>query len=102
GAFAFEGIPPGAGYEVTAAGTGFALTHALDVTVQAGQDTVVTVQTRAGGIVSGRVLSAPKGEDAAGKPLAGAHLGAMPRGLRDLRCVEELLETTHCVTRADG
>lgn len=105
GAFVFEGVAPGPGYEVTAAGSGFALTHALDVRVKAGEDTVVTVQTRAGGSVTGRVVSGPKaapGEEAQTTPLAGAQLGAVPRGLRDLRCAEELLETTHCVSAADG
>lgn len=105
GAFVFEAVAPGPGYEVTAAGSGFALTHALDVRVKAGEDTLVTVQTRAGGSVTGRVVSGPKsapGEEVATTPLAGAQLGAVPRGLRDLRCAEELLETTHCVSAADG
>jgi protocatechuate 3,4-dioxygenase beta subunit len=102
GAFAFEGVPPGEGYEVTAAGDGFALTHALDVTVVAGQDTVLTVRTREGGTISGRVVAREKDSTEDGVPIAGAHLGAVPRGLRDLRCAEELLATTHCVTAADG
>jgi len=100
GRFAFGGVPPGAGYEITASGVGFALSHALDIEVKAGADTEVTVQTRVGGDVVGRVLSLVEGGDPT--PLAGAHLGAIPRGLRNLRCVEEILETTHCQTGADG
>ncbi|MBK7874350.1 MAG: carboxypeptidase regulatory-like domain-containing protein [Planctomycetes bacterium] len=102
GGFLFEGIPPGLGYEVTAAGAGFALTHAIDLVVRASADTNVELRTKEGGTITGRVVSAPKGEDEKGTPLAGAQLGAVPRGLRDLRCAEELLETTHCVSGPDG
>ncbi|MBL8859083.1 MAG: carboxypeptidase regulatory-like domain-containing protein [Planctomycetes bacterium] len=100
GRFVFGGVAPGAGYEITVSGKGFALSHALDIEVRAGQDTEVIVQTRIGGSVVGRVLSNVEGADPT--PLAGAHLGAIPRGLRNLRCVEEILETTHCQTGADG
>lgn len=100
GLFVFGGVPPGGGYEITASGSGFALSHALDIDVKAGADTEVVVQTRAGGSVVGRVLSSVEGEDP--KPLAGAHLGAIPRGLRNLRCVEEILLATHCQTGEDG
>ncbi len=100
GRFTVAGVPPGSGYEVTATGAGFCISHALDVAVKAGADTNVVVQTRVGGTISGRVVS----EVAEGEPvpLAGAHLGAVPRGLRNLRCVEEILEQTHAVTGADG
>lgn len=102
GEFTFEGVPPGDGYEVTAAGRGFALTHTINVSVRAGADTQVTVATRIGGTVVGRVISAPNRDAEKGTPLANAQLGAVPRGLRDLRCAEELLESTHCVSGADG
>jgi len=106
GSYVFEGCPPGEGYEVTVAGNGFALTHALGVVVRAGEDTRVDVRTKAGGTISGLVVSAPKtaeGEEPGErKPLGGAHLGAVPRGLRDLRCAEELLLSTHCVSGPDG
>lgn len=100
GRFTFGGVPPGTGYEITVSGRGFALSHALDIEVKAGADTEVLVRTRLGGTVVGRVLSNVEGEDPV--PIAGAHLGAIPRGLRNLRCVEEILETTHCETAADG
>lgn len=100
GRFAFNGVAAGSGYEVTATGDGFAISHALDIAVTAGQDTQVVVQTRIGGTIVGRVVSDVEGGDPT--PLAGAHLGAVPRGLRNLRCVEEILEATHAVTGADG
>ena len=100
GRFLFGGVPEGSGYEITASGAGFALSHALDIAVRAGADTDVVVQTRKGGSIVGRVVSAREGGDPV--PLAGAHLGAVPRGLRNLRCVEEILTATHCVTGADG
>jgi protocatechuate 3,4-dioxygenase beta subunit len=107
GRFVFEGIPPGLGYEITASGTSFTPSHALDISVRAGEDTRVDVRTRTGGSIKGVVFSGPgksEAENGAGerKPLAGAHLGAVPRGLRNLRCTEEILERTHCVTAEDG
>ncbi len=100
GAFLVPGIPPGEGYEITVTGQGFAVSHLLNITVRAGEDTQVTVETRRGGQVTGRVLALR--DDGEPVPLADAHLGAVPRGLRNLRCVEEILTTTHCVTGADG
>ncbi len=105
GAFAFEAVPPGAGWELSAIGSGFALTHATGLKVLAGQDTHADVHGRLPGKISGRVVSVA-GKDGVGKDepvaLADAHLGAIPRGLRDLRCAEEILERTHCVSAADG
>ena len=105
GAFVFEGVPPGDGWELTASGVGFALSHTTGLHIVAGEDTHADVRGRVGGRITGRVLSGP-GKDAAGKdepvPLAQAHLGAIPRGLRDLRCAEEILLQTHCVTASDG
>jgi hypothetical protein len=100
GTFQIGGVPPGSGFEITCSGAGFALSHALDIEVKAGQDTQVVVQTRIGGVVVGRVMSNVEGKDPV--PLAEAHLGAVPRGLRNLRCVEDVLEATHCTTAADG
>lgn len=104
GRFVFEGIPPGLGYEITATGAAFTPSHALDISVQAQQDTRVEVRTREGGRIEGRIFSAPgKLEDEGERvALAGAHLGAVPRGLRNLRCTEEILERTHCVSGPDG
>lgn len=102
GAFLFEGIPPGIGYEVTAAGEGFALTHAIDLVVKKGEDTLVELRAKEGGTITGRVVSAPKDDEEKKTPLAGAQLGAVPRGLRDLRCAEELLATTACTSGPDG
>jgi hypothetical protein len=107
GRFVFEGIPAGLGYEITATGPGFTPSHALDISVRAMEDTRVDVRTREGGRITGRVYSIPgkseeNQQEAERKPLAGAHLGAVPRGLRSLRCTEEILERTHCVTAEDG
>ncbi|MEY2746912.1 MAG: hypothetical protein RL112_1954, partial [Planctomycetota bacterium] len=89
GRFAFDGVLPGAGWEITASSPEFALTHARDISVAAGVATEVELRARLGGVIVGRVV----GEDADGAraPVAGAHLGAVPRGLRNLRCVEEVL-----------
>src|SRR5439155_25745888 len=83
GTFAFDGVPPGEGYEVTASGAGFAISHATGIAVRAGEDALVTLRTRAGGSIAGRVVSSDAGR--ACEPVAGAHVGAIPRGLRDLR-----------------
>jgi hypothetical protein len=100
GAFTFDGIPPGEGYEISAAGDGFAVSHCIGIAVRAGADIEVVVKTRLGGMVAGHVFS---GAGESGPiPLAGAHVGAIPRGLRDLRLAEEMLLATHCVTAADG
>lgn len=100
GAFTIPGVPAGEGYEITATGDAFAVSHATDVTIVVGQDTHVVVQTRAGGTITGRVLAERVDGDPV--PLPEAHLGAVPRGLRNLRCAEEVLAATHCVTSADG
>jgi 5-hydroxyisourate hydrolase-like protein (transthyretin family) len=104
GSFVIAGVPPGAGYDVTAAGAGFALSHALDLEVREGEDTTVVLQTRSGGSVEGRVLARPKDGDekATPRPVAGAHVAVVPRGLRSLQFAEEVLEATHAVTGADG
>jgi len=105
GAFVFEGVPPGDGWELTATGASFALSHTTGLSIVAGADTQADVHARVGGQITGRVFSGA-GKDGAGKeqptPLAEAHLGAIPRGLRDLRCAEEILLQTHCVSAADG
>jgi len=100
GAFVIPGVPPGEGYEITATGGAFAVSHLVDIAIVAGQDTSVVVQTRAGGSITGRVLAERADGDPA--PLAEAHLGAVPRGLRNLRCAEEVLTATHCVSGPDG
>ncbi len=100
GDFVIPGVPPGEGFEITATGTDFAVSHLTDIAIVAGQDTQVVVQTRAGATITGRVLAART--DGEPIPLAEAHLGAVPRGLRNLRCAEEVLTATHCVTAADG
>ena len=100
GRYAFEGVMPGEGYEITASSDSFALSHAKNIRVVAGQTTWVEVRARLGGSIVGRVVE--EAADGAKKPVAGAHLGAVPRGLRNLRCVEEVLSATHCETAADG
>jgi len=100
GLFAIPGVPPGEGFEITATGGQFAVSHLVDIAVVAGKDTNVVVQTRLGGSITGRVLAERADGDPV--PLPEAHLGAVPRGLRNLRCAEEVLTATHCVTAADG
>ncbi len=104
GTFVIAGVPPGKGYDVTAVGAGFALSHALDIDVAAGEDTMVVVRTRTGGAVEGRIVALPEGADAnaAPRPLAGAHVALVPRGLRSLQFAEEVLTQTHVVTSVDG
>src|SRR5882672_7719463 len=112
GAFVIAGVPPGEGYDLTAIGSGFAITHALDLTVRAGEDTQVVVRTSVGATIEGRVVSTANTEQVEGAedkvatkgpiPLAGAHVGLVARGLRDLSFAEELLEQSHVVTGADG
>lgn len=104
GAFVIAGVPPGKGYDVTAAGAGFALSHALDLDVAAGEDTTVVVRTRTGGVIEGRIVALPEGAEAnaAPRPLAGAHVALVPRGLRSLQFAEEILTQTHVVAGADG
>jgi protocatechuate 3,4-dioxygenase beta subunit len=112
GAFVIAGLPPGEGYDLTAIGSGFAITHALDLSVRAGEDTQVVVRTALGASIEGRVVSTANAEQVEGAedqvktkgpiPLAGAHVGLVARGLRDLSFAEELLEQSHVVTGADG
>jgi protocatechuate 3,4-dioxygenase beta subunit len=101
GTFLLAGLPPGDRYEVAAVGQGFAPAHVVGVEVRPGEDSVVRVEVGAGATVRGRVLS--RGEDGEEpSPLAGAHVGAVPRGLRDLHFVLEILEATHAVTDGSG
>ncbi|MBM3989731.1 MAG: carboxypeptidase regulatory-like domain-containing protein [Planctomycetes bacterium] len=101
GGFVLAGVPPGEGYDLTASGAGFALSHALDLRVVAGQDTLATIEARSGGNVAGRVVSRAA-DGALGAAIAGAHVAVAPRGLRDLQFAEELLLQSHVVTGADG
>jgi len=104
GEFLLAGMPPGEGFEVTAMGSGFALTHVTDVVVEEGKDRFLEIQTRSGGAIEGRVVSMVKTEDGGEelRPLAGAHVGAVPRGMRDLMYVEELLLESHVITGVNG
>lgn len=103
GAFAIEGLPPADHYEVSAWSPGHAIAHALDVPVAVGLRTEVTVTLRAGGTLEGRVLAEPAGgAEGEPQPIAGAHVGAVPRGLRHLRMIEEVLLATHTVTDEQG
>ncbi len=100
GAFAFDGIPPGNGYDVSAAADTFAVSHCIGVDVIAGKESRADIQARAGATISGRVVES-RGTDTS-IPLAGAHVAAVPRGIRDLLLVGEVLAATHSVTAADG
>ncbi len=105
GRFAFGGVAPGDGYDLTATAPRIASSHLSEVNVLRGEDTRVVVRSRAGGTVVGRVFSAEleeDGDDRGRVALPGAHVGAIPRGLRDLRFLREVLEQTHCQTDEDG
>ncbi len=101
GLFVVAGVPPGDAYDVHALGTGFALSHASDVVVHAGQDARVTLRTRNPGRVDGRVVSVGE-PGVAPTPLAGAHVAVIPEGLRYLPFAKEILEQTHALTDAEG
>lgn len=108
GRFLFGGVAPGRGYELTATAPEIAVSHETSVDVAVGETTEVVLRARRGGRVVGRVFSvaegAPDAQVASGQrlPIAGAHVGAIPRGLRDMRYLEEILLQTHCVTDAQG
>lgn len=105
GEFEIAGVPPGSDYEVSAHGPGFVLTHALAVAVRGGEDTQLLIEERAGLTIEGVLQSLPQaaqGASALPVPLAGAHLGALPRGLRDLHFAPEVLRASHVRSAADG
>jgi Carboxypeptidase regulatory-like domain len=104
GCFVLAGVPEGPAWAVAAYGPGFALSHAGDVAVVAGADTQIVIRAREGARVEGRVV-AEGGEHAAleqGTPVAGAHVGVIPRGLRDLTFLERLVPTCYARTDAEG
>ncbi|MEM7307373.1 MAG: carboxypeptidase regulatory-like domain-containing protein [Planctomycetota bacterium] len=101
GRFLFPGVPEGRGYDVTASHDSMVISHAQGFTVVAGEDTEVLVKARAEGAVRGQVLATVEGEEQL-VPVAGAHVGVLPRGLRDLAFSKEVLDATHTVTDAEG
>jgi len=104
GAFHLEGVAPGKGYELSAASAEHTITHAIGLEVQAGEETHVAMRMRLGARIAGQVLSvaADGEEEREPVPLAGAQVGAIPRGLRDMRMLEEIIKRTHAVTDAEG
>ncbi|MEX1023587.1 MAG: carboxypeptidase-like regulatory domain-containing protein [Planctomycetota bacterium] len=100
GTFVVAGVPPGEGYDLAVDAPNAALSHVIGFDVIAGEDTVVTAVVRDGARVRGRVVA--QDEDGAATPIVGAHVGVVPRGLRDLHFAQEILERTHAVTAADG
>jgi len=104
GSFLFVGIPPGEGWEIAASSPGITLSHRAGITVVAGEDVSVELTIRQGGTVEGRVLSVAEDEEGRPqlRPLEGAHLGVVPRGLRDLHFAEEIFETTHATSDPSG
>ena len=101
GVFVVDGVPPGADWEVTATGARIAIAQVGGVVVRAGEDTQVVVRAGAGGVLTGRVVSHEPGS-ATPLPIAGAHVGAVPRGLRALPFAREILLRTHAVSDAAG
>ncbi len=109
GRFAFPGVVPAEGYEVAAIGAGISITHVLDLEVKAGEDTLVEIRGQRGGRIRGRVLGGVAGaapssseEQESATPLAGAKVGAVPRGLRHLKLAKAILLATHTTTGEDG
>ncbi|MEM9381930.1 MAG: carboxypeptidase-like regulatory domain-containing protein, partial [Planctomycetota bacterium] len=102
GRFDFSGVAPAEGYELAAIGEGMTITHVLDIEVRAGEDTEVLVEGRPGATVNGRIVSRGLGDEDELVPLAGARVGALPRGIRHLKLAREILVSTHAVTTADG
>lgn len=104
GEFVIAGVPPAEHWSLAAFGRGFALTHAPPLAVRAGEDTEVVLRTREGATLTGRVVTGigPEGSPEPGLPLPGAHVGAVPHGLRDLLFVDHVFESLHAVADAEG
>jgi hypothetical protein len=101
GVFVVSGVPPGEAWDVHALGAGFAPPHESDVSVRMGEDTRVTLRAQTPGRVEGRVVSVGDAGTAPA-PLAGAHVAAIPEGLRYLPFAKEILEQTYTTTDAEG
>ena len=101
GSFVIPGVPPGLAYDIYAEGRGFALSFVLDVAVRAGEDSEVVLQTRKGGRVTGRVVSVGDPEHV-NAPVAGAHVAAVPHGLRYIPFAPGVLLATRTVTDSEG
>lgn len=104
GHFVLAGVPEGPAWAVAAYGSGFALSHADGVAVTAGEDTQIVIRAREGARIEGRIV-AEGGEHTvaeSGTPVAGAHVGVIPRGLRDLTFLDRLLPTCYGVSNAEG
>jgi hypothetical protein len=102
GRFAFPAVAPGEGWELSAIATGFAVSHASGLSIEAGRDTDVVLELRPGALVEGRILSAPAESGAEPLPLAGATVSVLPRGLRHLRLAKEILLSSYAKTDAAG
>ena len=103
GHFALLGVPPGEAYDLFALPRGMAIAFESGLAVRAGADTEVTLQVDRGATVVGRVVArdpAAPGEPPV--PVAGAHLAAVPRGLRYLAFAGAVLATTHAESDAEG
>ncbi|TAJ07730.1 MAG: hypothetical protein EPO68_16035, partial [Planctomycetota bacterium] len=101
GAFRFSGVAAGTGYDLSAMAPTLCVSHLVDLEVKAGEDLEVELTARAGVRVRGTVKSAAL-DGGEPRPLAGAHVGAIPRGLRDVHFAEEILRATHAVSDANG
>jgi len=101
GRFVIAGVAPDEGYEVHAVGHGLAVTHVALPPVVAGTDLEVEIVGRRPAELRGRVLGRAD-PDAAPTPLAGAELGVVPQGMRDMPFFEEILRDTWARTDADG
>lgn len=101
GRFAFAAMPPGDGYELGVTGPGIAVTHVTGIAVPAdGTPVELIVTGRRTARITGRVVA--RGADGELAPVAGARVGAFPRGLVNLKLAREILVQTHGVTGEDG
>jgi hypothetical protein len=101
GSFVLSGVASGEGYDVSALGPALGVSHLAGIAVEAGRDTQVTLVARTGATLEGQVLGVDS-ESGVLRPIEGAHLGVVPRGLRDLHFAVELLRQSHVQSDAQG
>ncbi len=99
GSFRFDGVAPGEGYDLSAFGQGLSIAHAIGVEVRAGETTEVVLRPSPAGALEGRIVEIVPGGV---RPIEGARVGAVPRGLRDLTFAEEILRNSSAVTDGAG
>lgn len=104
GRFAVGGLPPGGGFQVSATlpDLGFAFAGGLEV--RASGDTQVELTFRAPASITGRVFSSLEDAEGAEKRVAlvGAQVAAVPRGLREMQFLSEMIAATQDTSGPGG